>query len=91
MLHMSQVANVIGTAAAACSMFSFAPQITKIWCERDASSVSLRMYVVSVTGFCMWTGYGVLIGSWPVAGSNIVCLLMSATILGLKWRFSRGR
>jgi MtN3 and saliva related transmembrane protein len=84
---LSQVANVVGVAAALCSMSSFVPQIIKIWRERDASSVSLRMYVVTVTGFCLWIAYGALIGSWPVAGSNIVCLLMSATILALKWRF----
>jgi MtN3 and saliva related transmembrane protein len=69
-------------------MASFTPQIVKIWRERDASSVSLRMYVVTVTGFILWTVYGVLTDSWPVAVSNTVCLLLSATILVLKWRFS---
>lgn len=79
--------NVIGTAAALCSMASFTPQIVKIVRERDASSVSLRMYLVTVTGFILWTVYGVLIESLPVAASNIVCLALSATILVLKWRF----
>jgi MtN3 and saliva related transmembrane protein len=86
---MSMLANVVGTGAALCSMTSFAPQILKIWRERDASSVSLRMYVVTVTGFVLWTAYGFLIDSWPVAVSNIICLLMSGTILTLKWKFSR--
>lgn len=86
---MSLAANAVGIAAALCSMTSFGPQIVKIWRERDASSVSLRMYIVTVTGFSLWVAYGVLIGSWPVAGSNIVCLFMSAAILALKWRFSR--
>ena len=89
---MSQlIANVVGTGAALCSMSSFAPQIAKIWRERDASSVSLRMYLVTVTGFSLWIAYGVLIGSWPVALSNIVCLVMSGAVLALKWRFSRHR
>jgi len=83
------IADLVGTGAALCSMTSFAPQIVKIWRERDASSVSLRMYVVTVTGFTLWTVYGGLIDSWPVIGSNVVCLLLSATILVLKWRFSR--
>jgi MtN3 and saliva related transmembrane protein len=85
------IANAVGTGAALCSMTSFAPQIAKIWRERDASSVSLRMYLVTVTGFSLWIAYGVLIGSWPVAVSNVVCLLMSGAVLALKWRFSRGR
>ncbi|MDP3856068.1 SemiSWEET family sugar transporter [Phenylobacterium sp.] len=80
-------ADWVGTAAAICSMASFTPQIVKIWRERDASSVSLRMYVVTVTGFSLWTAYGVLTGSWPVIGANAVCLTLAAVILALKWRF----
>ena len=70
-------------------MTSFTPQIVKIWRERDATSVSLRMYVVTVTGFALWVTYGVLTESWPVVGANTVCLILSAIILSLKWRFSR--
>lgn len=86
---MSNLANIVGTGAALCSMSSFIPQIAKIVRERDASSVSLRMYVVTVTGFILWIAYGVLTGAWPVTAANTVCLGMSATILGLKWRFGR--
>ena len=84
---MSLLINAIGAGAALCSMTSFAPQIAKIWREKDASSVSLRMYLVTVTGFVLWTTYGVMLGSWPIAVSNIVCLAMSATVLALKWKF----
>ena len=87
---MSLIANAVGVGAALCSMTSFGPQILKIWRERDASQVSLRMYIVTVSGFSLWIAYGILIASWPVAGSNAVCLLLSGTILVLKWRF-RGR
>lgn len=86
---MSQIANIVGTVAALFSMTSFAPQIVKTWKERDASSVSLRMYLVTVAGFVMWTIYGVLTKSWPVVASNVVCLGMSGAVLALKWRFSR--
>jgi MtN3 and saliva related transmembrane protein len=83
----SFAAVAIGAAAAICSMTSFVPQIVKILRERDASSVSLRMYWVTVTGFTLWTIYGLLTLSWPVAVSNLVCLLLSAAVLALKWRF----
>jgi MtN3 and saliva related transmembrane protein len=82
------IVDVIGTAAAVCSMTSFGPQILKLWKTRDASGVSLRTYAVTVTGFVLWTIYGVLLGSWPVAVSNTVCLVMSGAVLALKWRFS---
>ena len=83
-----QLIDIIGTLAALCSMSSFVPQILKIWRERDAESVSLRMYLVTVTGFALWIAYGAMSHSWPVIGSNTVCLILSAIILGLKWRFS---
>ncbi|HEX7887141.1 MAG TPA: SemiSWEET transporter [Phenylobacterium sp.] len=87
---MAPIADLVGTGAALCSMASFVPQIAKIRRERDASSVSLKMYAVTVTGFSLWIAYGFLIGSWPIAGSNMVCLALSGTILFLKWRFASG-
>ncbi len=82
-------ADVVGTVAALCSMTSFAPQIAKIWRDRDAAEISLSMYLVTVTGFGLWSAYGLLIGSWPVTVSNIICVAMSGAVLALKWRFSR--
>jgi MtN3 and saliva related transmembrane protein len=82
-------ANAVGTVAALCSMTSFAPQIAKIWRDRDASEISIGMYLVTVAGFGLWSGYGLLVGSWPVTVSNLVCLAMSATVLALAWRFGR--
>ena len=88
---MSQVLiNVLGTAAALCSMTSFAPQVVKIWRERDASAVSLRMYVVTVIGFALWTGYGVALKSWPMIASNLISLGLSGAVLAMKLRFGGG-
>lgn len=84
-----QLVEVVGAGAALCSMASFTPQLLKIWRERDASSVSLRMYAITVTGFSLWIAYGVLLKSWPVMVANSVCLAESAAILFLKWRFER--
>ena len=84
---MLSLADLVGTGAALCSMTSFVPQIIKIVRERDASAVSLRMYAVTVTGFCLWIAYGVMTRAWPVTAANSVCLLLSATILALKWRW----
>lgn len=46
---MISMADVVGVAAALCSVSSFAPQIYKIWKERDASSVSLKTYALTVS------------------------------------------
>ncbi|GAA0869137.1 hypothetical protein GCM10009116_09730 [Brevundimonas basaltis] len=87
---MSLAANVVGSAAAVCSVTSFAPQMIKIWKSRDASSVSLRTYALTVTCFALWVGYGVMTGAWPVTVANSLALLMSAGVLIMKWRFRDG-
>ncbi len=79
--------EAVGVAAGLCSMASFTPQLVKIIRERDASSVSLRMYAVTVTGFVLWIGYGVLLGSWPIWASNIVNLALSSAILALRLHY----
>jgi MtN3 and saliva related transmembrane protein len=82
--------NDVGVIAALCSMASFIPQAVKIIREHDASSVSLRMYVVTVVGLGLWSTYGVLLKSWPLIGSNLVSLALSGLILFLKLRYSEG-
>ncbi len=81
------VVNVIGTAAGLCSMASFVPQLIKVAREKRAEGVSLRTYVVTVVGFVLWIAYGVLLGSWPVAASNAVNLMLAGAILALRWRY----
>ena len=77
-------ALIIGVIASFCSMASFAPQAWKIIRTRDTSSISARMYILTVTGFAFWTVYGFLIGEGPIIVTNTVCLLLSGFILTLK-------
>ena len=83
--------NLVGATAALCSMSSFLPQVLKIVRERDAEQVSLRMYVVTVTGFSLWTAYGLMLASWPLVLSNLVSLGLSGTILLLTLRYGANK
>lgn len=80
--------NALGVGAALCSMASFLPQAAKIIREKAASGVSVRMYLVSVTGFALWTAYGTALKSWPLIVANLVCFSLCALILGLKLYYS---
>ncbi len=60
----------VGVGAALCSMSSFVPQLMKILRERDADAVSAPMYVVTITGFALWTTYGVMLGQWPLIAAK---------------------
>lgn len=81
--------TAVGTLAALCTIVSFVPQIAKILRERDASSVSLRMYVFTVSAFTLWTAYGIMLEAWPLVLANSVSLALAATALWCKWRFSK--
>ncbi|MDP3803558.1 SemiSWEET family sugar transporter [Brevundimonas sp.] len=84
------IANVVGSAAALCSIVSFAPQMIKIWKTRDASAVSLKTYSLTVACFVLWTAYGVLTTAWPIVVANACALVMAAGVLVMKWRFGKG-
>jgi MtN3 and saliva related transmembrane protein len=83
--------SAVGAVAAGCTIVSFIPQIAKILRERDASAVSLRMYLFTVTAFVLWTLYGVLLKAWPLVAANSVSLACAATALWCKWRFRDGQ
>ena len=82
--------TVLGAAAGLCTVGSFVPQVVKAWREGDTNAISLRMYLVLVAGFVLWLGYGLLIGSWPIILVNAGNLVLSAAILWLKLRDSKG-
>ena len=84
------IANVVGSAAAICSITSFAPQMLKIWQDRDASSVSLKTYSLTVTCFVLWVVYGIMTKAWPVTVANACALVMASGVLVMKWRFRDG-
>lgn len=79
--------NAIGTCAGLCSIASFVPQIIKIWREKAAPGLSLKMFSVTVSAFTLWTLYGILQSSWPIAVSNGICLALAAIIVGLRLYF----
>ena len=75
---------VIGTFAALVSTVSFVPQAWKIIRTRNTSGISTGMYAMTVAGFLLWLGYGLLRGEWPLIVPNAICLFASSFILAMK-------
>jgi MtN3 and saliva related transmembrane protein len=84
---MTLLVNAVGTAAGLFGIAGMVPQVVKIIREKDASSISLKMYAVTTTAFVLWVIFGILSHSWPVAASNGVMLALVVTILILKLRY----
>ena len=76
--------TVIGYAAACCSTASFTPQAWKIIKSRETKDISAGMYALTVSGFALWTTFGVLGMQWPLIIANFICLLLSSFILMMK-------
>jgi MtN3 and saliva related transmembrane protein len=73
--------NAIGVGAALCSMSSFLPQAAKIIREKAASGMSVRMCLVSVTGFAPWAAYALGLKSWPLIAANPISFSLCVLIL----------
>jgi MtN3 and saliva related transmembrane protein len=76
-----QSATVVGILATVASTVSFTPQAWKIIKSRRTHDISTAMYAITVTGFALWTAYGVLLGQWPLILANAICLSLSGFIL----------
>ncbi|MBN9452238.1 MAG: SemiSWEET transporter [Bosea sp.] len=72
---------VAGTLAALCSTISFVPQAWRIVRTRDTKAISPLTYSLTVTGFALWTTYGLGLGEWPLIITNSICFVLSAFIL----------
>jgi MtN3 and saliva related transmembrane protein len=77
---------IVGLVAGTCSTFAFVPQVVKIWRDGDTDAISLKMYILRVTGFVLWLGYGFVLGSMPLILFNLISIGLGGTILYLKVR-----
>jgi MtN3 and saliva related transmembrane protein len=77
-------AVVVGTLAALASIASFTPQAWKIIKSRHTDDLSAGMYVLTCSGFTLWTIYGIFLRAWPVIITNAVCLMLAGFILTMK-------
>ncbi|WP_457584653.1 SemiSWEET family sugar transporter [Ensifer canadensis] len=75
------MALVVGYLASVCSVTSFIPQVWKIFKTGDTAAISARMYTLTVTGFALWTVFGVLRVEWPIILTNAICFCLSGLIL----------
>jgi MtN3 and saliva related transmembrane protein len=79
--------KLIGTLAAILTTAAYMPQAWRAWRTRSTKDVSLKMYLIMVTGTALWLAYGAALGDWPLIGANSVCLVLTGFILFLKLRY----
>ena len=70
-----------GYAAALCTTGAYIPQVLRVWRTRSTQDISLKMFLVLVTGLSLWLVYGFWKGEIPLIAANSVTLLLASTIL----------
>ena len=79
----------VGLVAGVLSIWSFGPQVLKIWREGDTEAISLRTFVLRAFGSALWTIYGFGIGSLPVLIFSASNFILCTTVMVLKVRNSK--
>ena len=75
---------MIGFIAACLTTFGFIPQVVKVVKSKDTESISLVMYVMSVTGMSLWLIHGIYQGDVALIIANSVSVTLAGIILAYK-------
>ncbi|AUA19785.1 SemiSWEET transporter [Streptococcus suis] len=75
---------MIGFIAACLTTFGFIPQVIKVVKTKDTESISLGMYVMSVTGMSLWLIHGIIQGDMALMIANSVSVTLAGIILVYK-------
>ncbi len=73
--------ELVGSAAAALSMFSFAPQAVRVIRTNDTRAISLSTFIIVVVSTLLWLAYGIMLESAPLIVANVVNGAFACVIL----------
>jgi MtN3 and saliva related transmembrane protein len=80
------ILDYAGYAAAVCTTGAYVPQVMRVWRTRSTQDISLKMFLVLVTGLALWLTYGIWRGEMPLIAANSITLILASTILYFKIR-----
>jgi MtN3 and saliva related transmembrane protein len=73
-----------GYLAAICTTGAYIPQVLRVWRTRSTTDISLKMFLVLVTGLSLWLTYGLWRGELPLVLANGTTLVLASIILFFK-------
>ena len=79
--------SIVGSTAAALTMFSFIPQIIKILKTKSAKDVSLVTLLGLSVGVSLWIAYGIHLKDAIIITANSVTLTTLITLLCLYFNY----
>lgn len=79
--------TLFGSLAFITSVIGLLPQVVKTWQSRSAADVSMLMLINYSICSLAWIVYGGYSNSWFVLSSNVLGLISSLILIGLKWHY----
>lgn len=79
--------EILGLAAGVFTTAAVVPQIWKAWKTKEVDDVSLKMYLVLITGLSLWLIYGILKTDIPIIATNGTALLLNLFMVYLILRY----
>jgi MtN3 and saliva related transmembrane protein len=81
-----QSIDLLGYAASLASGGAFLPQAVRALRTRQTNDLSLAAVILGAGGTVLWSAYGILIGSGPIAIANLVVMPFAMATLVMKLR-----
>ena len=85
----TSVINIIGFTAGFLMAITMIPQIIRSLKTKSVEDISLLMLVIYVTSAILWTIYGILIKSLPVAITDGFAFCVSSVQLFIKIKYTK--
>lgn len=79
--------TLLGYFAGLLTTTAFIPQVIKTWKAKSANDLSLLMFSIFTAGVLCWLAYGILLNEGPIIIWNIITLVLTGAILGMKLVF----
>ncbi|WP_204137438.1 SemiSWEET family sugar transporter [Halomicronema sp. CCY15110] len=79
--------TALGIVAGSLTTLAYLPQVLKTWRSRSADGMSWSMLIILCLGIALWLVYGVYVHDMPLIMANLLTLVFSSAILGIKIRY----
>jgi MtN3 and saliva related transmembrane protein len=76
----------IGGIGAVLTTICWLPQAVQVLRDRDTRAISLTASLSFGIGLVFWLIYGIATTNWPLIGSEIITIMLTAVIVAMKLR-----
>jgi len=84
-----QLIDLLGLVAGICTSSSIIPQIVKTVKTKQASDISVFMFIVLIIGNSLWAYYGLAKADIPIILTNFLSLGLDTVMLVLKYMYRK--